>query len=114
MIIFQVFIISFGVSMNSMAYSTFDTLFTINSISISFNRSNFTLAFFKAAYYANPGVERKWARSRSYISRYIFWKLLNTPTSSNASLYTYKSWYSSNFFISNPYKFFLYAFNMHQ
>ena len=59
MIIFHVFIISFGVSMNSMTYSTIDTLFTINNLSISFNRSNFTLAFFKAAYYANPGVERK-------------------------------------------------------
>ena len=30
---------------------------------MSVNRSNFTLVFFKAAYHANPSVERKWAGS---------------------------------------------------
>ena len=41
--------------MNSMTYSTS----TINSISVSVQRSNLILVFFKAACYANPGAVRK-------------------------------------------------------
>ena len=40
---------------------------TINNISISVKRSNFTLVFFKAACHANPGAERKFAGPSSYI-----------------------------------------------
>ena len=45
--------------MNSMTYSISDTFSSINNISISVNRPNFTLVFFKAAFCANLGVERK-------------------------------------------------------
>ena len=36
---------------------------TINNISISVKRSNFTLVFFKAACHADPGTERNFAGS---------------------------------------------------
>ena len=58
-IIFYVFVISFYISMNSMTYSTSNTFSTINNISVSINRSTFTLVFFKTAWHANHGVERK-------------------------------------------------------
>ena len=45
---------------------------TISNISISVKRSNFTLVFFKAACRANPGAERNFAGSSSYILRHIF------------------------------------------
>ena len=35
---------------------------TINNISISVERSNFTFVFFKAAYHANPGAGRNFER----------------------------------------------------
>ena len=40
-----------------MTYS--DTFFSINNISKSANRSNFTFAFLKVACHANPGSVRK-------------------------------------------------------
>ena len=40
---------------------------TINDISTSVDRSNFTVVFFKAAFHANPGAEVKRAGSSSYI-----------------------------------------------
>ena len=45
---------------------------TINSISISVKRSNFTSVFFIAACYANSIAERNFAGSGSYILRHIF------------------------------------------
>ena len=60
--------------MISMTDSTF---FTINSISISVNRST-TSVFFQAACHDNPDAEIKSAESKPYISRHIFRKLLNT------------------------------------
>ena len=51
---------------------------TLNNISISVERYNFTLVFFKAAYHANPGAERNFAESFSYILRYIFRKFSYT------------------------------------
>ena len=46
--IFHIFVISFHKLMNSMTYSTFHNLFsTINNMSISVNRYNFTLAFLR-------------------------------------------------------------------
>ena len=44
---------------------------TINNISISVDRSNFTLVFFKATCHANPVTERKWAELNPYISRHF-------------------------------------------
>ena len=44
----------FLLSMNSMSYSTSDTFFTVNNISILVNKSSFTLLFFKTACHANP------------------------------------------------------------
>ena len=38
---------------------------SIDNISVWVNNSNFTLAFFKAAYQANIGVERNFAGSNS-------------------------------------------------
>ena len=46
-IMFQVFIISFCVSVNNMTYFTSDIFFSINNISISVSRSNFTLFFLR-------------------------------------------------------------------
>ena len=45
--------------MNSMTYSTSDISSIINNISISVNRSNYTLVFYKDAYHANPGAGKK-------------------------------------------------------
>ena len=45
---------------------------------MSVKRSNFTLVFFKAACHANPGAERNFAGSSSYISTQIFQKFSNT------------------------------------
>ena len=54
-----------------MTYSTSDT-FTINNISISVKRSNFTLALIKASCYANPGTVRKRAGLSSHIQGEYF------------------------------------------
>ena len=45
---------------------------TINNITISVRRANFTLISFKVAYHANSGGERNFAGSSSYISTHIF------------------------------------------
>ena len=58
--------------------------FTINTISISIKRPNFAFVFVKAACHANPGAERSFAGSSSYISRDLFLKFSNT--SSNHSI----------------------------
>ena len=42
-----------------------------NNISISVKRSNLTLVVFQAGCYDNPGVERNFAGSSSYILRHI-------------------------------------------
>ena len=59
---------------------------TINKISISVNRSNFTLIFFEADSHAKPGAAIKRARPISYISRHIFGKFSNTFANNNISL----------------------------
>ena len=60
--------------------------FTINNISISVKRSNFTFVNFKVAYHPNTGTERNFAGSRPCISRHIFRKFLNTSANNNVSL----------------------------
>ena len=55
------------------------------NISISLKRSNFTLVFFKAACHANPGAERSFAGSSSYISRHIFLKFSNASANNKVS-----------------------------
>ena len=67
---------------------------------ISIKRSNPTFVFFKAAYHANPGGERNFAGSTSYISRHVFLKFSNTSANNNVLLWTCKSWYSPQYFIS--------------
>ena len=52
-----------------MIYSPLTPFSTINNISISVKRSNFTLVFLKAAYHANSGAEENFAGSSSYILR---------------------------------------------
>ena len=49
--------------MNCMTYSSSYTFSTFNSMSISVNNSNFTSVFFKDAYHANLGTERKLSKS---------------------------------------------------
>ena len=59
---------------------------TINNRSLLVNRSNFTLICFKAAFYANPGAERRRAGSGPYISTQIFRKFSNTSSNNNLSV----------------------------
>ena len=73
---------------------------TINSTSISVNNSYFTFVFFKYACHANPGADKKWAGSSSYISIQLSLNFSKTSASNNISHWTYKSWYSPRFFIS--------------
>ena len=89
---FHVLVASFRLWMNGMTYPT--PFSTIKNISISVNRSNFTLVFFKDACNANPHAERQCSRSSPYISRKILRKLLNTLASNNVSFSKYKSWNS--------------------
>ena len=65
---------------------------TINNITKSVQKSNFTLVFFKAACHGNP---EHFAGSISNILKNMFLKL------------PYKSWYSPKFFFQTLYKLFL-------
>ena len=56
---------------------------TINIISISVKIGNFNFVFFKAAWHANPGAQRNFAGSTSYISRH---KFPNTAGNNEVSL----------------------------
>ena len=69
--------------------------------SIFVNSSNFTPAFSKQACYANPGADKKWAESSSYILIHLFLSFSNTSASNNVLLWTYRSWYLPRFFNSN-------------
>ena len=91
---FHVFVINFLIMINN--ESLIMSFCGISNISLSVNRSNFTLIFFKAACHANTGAEIKWLGSNPYISRHI---LRNTSRSINVSFWTYKSWYSSKCFV---------------
>ena len=59
---------------------------TIDNLSISVKRCNFTLVFSEAAYHGNAGPERNFARSSSYILIPIFLKVLNTSANNNVLL----------------------------
>ena len=60
---------------------------------ISIKRSNFTLAFSKAACHAYPGAERNFAGSNSYILSQTFLKFSNTQANNIVLHGVYKSWY---------------------
>ena len=77
--------------MDCVAYFTSNALFNHYNISMSFNESNSTPIFFKAACQANPGAEISFAGSRSYISRHMFLKFSKTSVKSNTSLLRYRS-----------------------
>ena len=47
--------------------------------------------FFKQAFHANPGADKKRAGSSSYISMHLFLKFSNTSASNNVALGTYIS-----------------------
>ena len=49
------------------------------------NNSSSTPVFFKQACHANPGADKRWAGSSSYISVHLFLKFSNTSASNNAS-----------------------------
>ena len=74
------FVSSFGISINIMTYSTSDTS---DNISMSVDKSNFTLVHFKIPGNVNPGAERKCAGSSLYILGQVFRKMLNTSASKN-------------------------------
>ena len=59
---------------------------TINNISISVKKSNFTLVFFKSACHANIGAERNFKGSSSYILIHIFLNFSNTSANNNVLL----------------------------
>ena len=113
-ITFYLFVISFCISMNRVIYTPLVTFSTINNISISVERSNFTLAFLKAACHANLGAVRNREMSRSHIPRHISRRFSNISANNNISLWTCKSWCSPNFLCQNLCKSFLCACNPHQ
>ena len=59
---------------------------TIITISLSVNNSNFTSVVFKQACHDNPGADKKYAGSSSYISKHLFLKFSNTSASNEVSL----------------------------
>ena len=65
----------------------------IINISLSVDNSNFTPVNFKQSCHANPGADKKWAVSSSYISIHLFLNFSNTSISNNVSRWTYWSWY---------------------
>ena len=85
MIIFHVFAISSFVHIYKERETYFSsyTFSTINIISISVKIGNFNFVFFKAAWHANPGTQRNFAGSTSYISRH---KFPNTAGNNEVSL----------------------------
>ena len=84
---------------------------SINKISISVNNYNSSSVFFKHFCYANRGADKKWSRSSSYISIHLLQKLSNTSAIDNVSFWTYKSWYSTRFFVSKFFHTFSHAYN---
>ena len=68
----------------------------------------------KAACHANPGAVEKRAGLHSYISTHVFQTFSNTSANNNASLWIYKSRYSSKFLFQNLYRLFLCACSLRQ
>ena len=62
----------------------------ISNISILVNNSISTSLFLKQGCHTNPGADKNWAGSSSYISIHFFLKFSNTSASNNVSLWTYK------------------------
>ena len=101
-IIFHVFVIHFCISINRMVYSSSYIPFsTINTISISAKRSNFTLVFFKASCYANPGAEENFTGSCLYILIHIFRKFSNTSANNKVLLCKNKSSYTPELYVQS-------------
>ena len=71
--------------MYCMTYSTSNSFFNIINI-LFFNNSNFTPTIIKQACHANPGADKKWAGSISYVSIHLFLKILNTSAGNNVTL----------------------------
>ena len=67
---------------------------------ISVIKSKFTLVFFKTACHANPGAEKNFQGSSSYISRHVFQKIPNVSDNNYVLLWIYKPRYSPKLFIS--------------
>ena len=53
---------------------------------MSVNNSNFNSVSFKAAFHANPGADRNFARSKWLIFKHSFPKFSETSVKSNVSL----------------------------
>ena len=67
---------------------------------ISVKKSKFTLVFYKTACHANPGAEKIFEGSSSYIPRHVFQKIPNISANNYVSLWIYKPRYSPKLFIS--------------
>ena len=59
---------------------------TINNKSVSVNNSNSTSIYFKHAFHANPGADKKRAGSSWYIKIHLLRKPSNASASSNVLL----------------------------
>ena len=99
-VILQLFVISFCISINRRTYSSYNTFFYHKNMSISTERYNFTFVIFRAACLTYPGIEKHFAGSSLYTSRNIFLKFRNKSANNNVSLSSYKSLCSPIFFIS--------------
>ena len=102
---------SFRITMNNMAYFTFDTFFTINNISLLLLHLILFFFHFSTPCHAISVAIRTQAGSSSYISRHIFWKFSNTSPSNNPLFQTYKWWYSPQFFISKIFTLFAFVYS---
>ena len=60
----------------------------INNISTFVYNSKFTFVFFKHAYHANPGADKKWEGSSPYISMHVSLTFSKTSASNDVSVWT--------------------------
>ena len=98
---FHIFAINFYIPMDSMTYSSSETFFTINNISRSVKRSNFTLLFLRFL----AMLMLVW-KENGHDQPHIFW--------GTVSLWTYRSWYSSQNFILKPLQTLFHSHDLHQ
>ena len=64
------------------------TFSTINNTLMPIKRFYFALVLFEAAFHANPGAEKIFAGSSSYILIHMFLKFSKTSSNNNVSLWT--------------------------
>ena len=92
-ILFQIFIISFFISINWETNSSSNAYSTINIISIQVNDSSFTSAFFKAACNVIPAGEQNFTGFKWLIFKSIFLKISKGSAKNKVLLLGYNSRY---------------------